>query len=69
MGIYERIQGYVKSKYGYSVKTCWIAHVKEMCGLKPRVASNRLNRDHRCNPCPTEKVESIREALRHLGMI
>ena len=69
MGIYERIQGYVKSKYGYSVKTCWIAHVKEMCGLKPRVASNRLNRDRRSNPCPTEKVESIREALRHLGMI
>jgi len=69
MATYKRIQNYVKSKYGYSVNTCWIAHVKEMCGLEPGVAPNRPEENHRSNPCPREQVESIKEAFRHFGMI
>lgn len=25
----KEIEDYVKKKYGFTVKTCWIAHVKE----------------------------------------
>jgi hypothetical protein len=39
MATYEQIQDYVRKKYGFIPKTCWIAHVKEMCGLQMRKAS------------------------------
>jgi len=35
MATYKEVQEYIKKKYGFIVKTCWIAHVKEMCGLNP----------------------------------
>ena len=34
MSTYRRIQEYVKRQYGFTPKTCWIAHVKELCGLE-----------------------------------
>ena len=69
MATYKQIQDFVRSKHGYTVKTCWIAHVKDMCGLEPRVAPNRLKENYRSNPCPLDKVEPIKETLRHFGMI
>ena len=33
MATYKQIQDGVKKNYGFTVKTCWIADVKEMCGL------------------------------------
>ena len=36
MATYEEIQDYIKQKYGFTPKTCWIAHVKEICGLPVR---------------------------------
>jgi len=66
---YKQIQDCVKREYGYTVKTCWIAHVKELCGLDPRVAPNRGSNEHRSNPCPPEKVAAIKEGFRHFGMI
>jgi hypothetical protein len=69
MATYEQIQNYVKKNYGYTVKTCWIAHVKEICGLRPRIAPNRLNRTKRINPCPVNKINPIKDAFRHFGMI
>jgi hypothetical protein len=62
---YKQIQDYVRSRHGHTVKTCWIAHVKEMSGLEP----NRKSQQPRSNPCPTEKIEPIREGLRYFGMI
>src|SRR5438132_6307968 len=38
MATYEKIQKWIRENYGYTVKSCWIAHVKEMCGLNPRAA-------------------------------
>lgn len=32
MATYKEIQQYVKLKYGFTPKTCWIAHMKEMYG-------------------------------------
>ena len=34
MATYKQIQEYVRDKYGYSPKTCWIAHMKDVCGLQ-----------------------------------
>ena len=69
MATYSEIQDWIKSSYGYTVKTCWIAHVKEMCGLEPRKAPNRFYENRRLNPCPPNKVEAIKQAFRHFWMI
>jgi len=69
MATYSEIQIWVKSKYGFVPKTCWIAHAKEICGLEPSLAPNRLSPDIRENPCPTEKLSAIRKAFEHFGMI
>jgi hypothetical protein len=69
MATYGQIQNYIKNKYGYTVKTCWIAHVKEMSGLDVDVAPNRNDIKEREYPCPEDKVEPIKDAFRHFGMI
>ena len=66
--MYEEIQAFIKSKEGYVVKTCWIAHVKELNGLPLRTAHNRHGAI-RTNPCPPEKRADIEEAFRHFGML
>ena len=38
MATYRQIQEYVKQEYGCTVKTCWIAHVKELNGLEVHTA-------------------------------
>jgi hypothetical protein len=68
MATYKEIQAYIKRKHGIAVKTCWIAHVKEMCGLNPRIASNRHSLKERVNPCPPNKVAIIKDAFKHFGM-
>ena len=40
MATYKQIQDWVKDNHGFVPKTCWIAHVKETCGLDLRDASN-----------------------------
>ena len=69
MASYDEIQDWVKAKYGYTVKPCWIAHVKELSGLKPRVSPNRHDPNVRLYPCPEGKIEPIKSALKHFGMI
>jgi hypothetical protein len=69
MGTYKEIQAYVRNKFGYAPKTCWIAHVKEMCGLNPRPAPNRIGMGRRY-PCEDKKVIShIKEAFEHFKML
>lgn len=69
MATYAQIQEYVRSQYGFTPQTCWIAHVKELCGLPVRQAYNRYDPGVREKPCPPEKVEPIKAAFRHFGMI
>lgn len=69
MATYKQVQEYVKITYHFTPKTCWIAHVKELNGLRPRMASNRLSSTSRKHPCPNEKRDAIEKALRHYGMI
>jgi hypothetical protein len=62
MATYKEIQIYVKNKHGFTPKTCWIAHVKEICGLTKR----RL--EERRYPCPPERIENIKDAFKHFKM-
>jgi hypothetical protein len=69
MATYRQIQERIKKTDWIVVKTCWIAHVKEMCGLNPRNASNRISNTIREQPCPPAKVPIIKKTLRHFGMV
>ena len=51
MATYKQIANYVKQKSGFVPKTGWIAHVKEINGLKPRRSPNRQGAG-RMVPCP-----------------
>jgi len=68
MATYRQIQDWVKQQYGFVPKTCWIAHVKEIAGIKVNKAPNRLG-EERLIPCPQDKVEPIHAALKHFGMV
>ncbi len=69
MVTYKKIQEYVRLKYDRTVKTCWIAHVKELNGLNPRKAHNRSSNIKRKVPCPENIRPLIEEAMRHFGAI
>ena len=64
----QKIKEYVKDKYGVNVHTSYIAQVKRMCGLD---MGENYNKSKKENPevkqCPQEKVEYIKDALRHFG--
>ncbi len=68
MATYKQLQAWVKEHYGFAPKTCWIAHVKEKEGLAPRRAPNRKGVE-RVYPCPEDKIEPIKSALKHFGML
>ena len=67
---YSKIKEYVKDKYGVNVHTSYIAQVKRMCGLD---MGENYNKSKKENPevkqCPQEKVEYIKDALRHFELI
>jgi hypothetical protein len=69
MATYEAIQDDVKKRHGRTVKTCWIAHVKELNGLNPRLAPNRRSKAKREVPCPAEMRPVIEASMRRLGML
>ena len=66
MATYKAIQREVAARDGFVPETCWIADMKERDGLPVRRAWNRRG-DRRERPCPPEKREAIRRAVRRLG--
>lgn len=69
MATYKEIQTYIKEMYGFMPKTCWIAHMKEVCGISAKNAPNRISPDKREKPCPPEKMKYIKDAFAHFDMI
>lgn len=69
MATYKAIAAHVKKHGGGTVKTCWIAHVKELNSLPLGDAPNRYDENERTNPCPDEKRSLIEDAMRRLGML
>jgi hypothetical protein len=68
MATYTEIQNYVKRRFGFEPKTCWITHTKELNGLPTRQAWNRAGKK-RIVPCPQARRTAIEAALRHYRMI
>ena len=68
MATYRQIQEWVRDRYHWTPKTCWIAHCKELTGLPLRDAPNRRARERR-QPCPRDKREAIFQALRHFMIL
>ena len=69
MATYKQIQDYVKKLNGYTPRATWIAHMKEVCGLNPKMAATRRSPTNRVNPCPLSKQEDLRKAFIHFKMI
>jgi len=69
MATYKTIQAYVKETYGFVPKSCWIAHMKEVCGIPVRQSPNRKSSDKREVPCPPDKMDAIKNAFVHFKMI
>lgn len=66
---YKVIQNWVKEKFGLSVKTCSIAHMKQESGLRLRTVTNRVDPLKRKYPCPAEHKSPIHAAFIHFGLI
>lgn len=69
MATYLEIQDDIRTREGRVVKTCWIAHVKELNGLAPRTAPNRRTAGERVYPCPRDMRLLIEASMRRLGAL
>lgn len=67
---YKMIQEYIEEKYGFKVHTAYIAEVKRNLGLPMYDAPNMEEELKQLRRHPTaEKVEAIKDALKHFGVI
>jgi len=69
MVTYREIHDDVRARYDRVVKTCWIAHVKELNGFVARNAPNRRSTNSRVYPCPPDARVWIEDSMRRLGML
>ena len=66
---YKMIKEYIEAKYGFKVHTAYIAEVKRDLGLPMYDAPNAVEELKQPRKHPTEeKVEAIKEALKHFGL-
>ena len=67
---YKMIKGYIEAKYGFKVHTAYIAEVKRDLGLPMYDAPNAVEKLKQPRKHPTaEKVEAIKDALKHFEVI
>ena len=67
---HKMIQEYIEEKYGFKVHTAYIAEVKRNLGLPMYDAPNMVEELKQPRRHPTaEKVEAIKDALKHFGVI
>ena len=67
---YKMIQEYIEEKCGFKVHTAYIAEVKRNLGLPMYDAPNMVEELKQPRRHPTaEKVEAIKDALKHFGVI
>lgn len=52
LATYKQIQEYIKKNFEYTPKTCWIGHMKEVCGLHPIIIANRHSLESKVHSCP-----------------
>ena len=69
-GTYKMIKEYIEAKYGFKVHTAYIAEVKRDLGLPMYDAPNAVEELKQPRKHPTaEKVEAIKDALKHFEVI
>ena len=67
---YKMIKEYIEAKYGFKVHTAYIAEVKRDLGLPMYDAPNAVEELKQPRKHPTaEKVEAIKDALKHFEVI
>jgi len=66
MATYEEIQKFVKKRYRTTVKTCHIAHAKEILGLPVKRSWRRIG--ERKYKVSNTKLTYIDDAFRHFNM-
>ena len=67
---YKMIQEYIEAKYGFKAHTAYIAEVKRGLGLPMYDAPNAVEELKQPRKHPTvEKVEAIKDALKHFEII
>jgi hypothetical protein len=59
----QEIQKWISRQHGFVPETAWIAHCKELFGL---AASGTALKE---NPCPPEKIATIKQAFRRFGLL
>jgi len=67
MATYAEIQNFVKKKYDYTPKSCWIAHAKELSGIPVKKSPRRTGK--RVYPFPRNKLKHIQKAFHHYVMM
>ena len=65
---YAEIKAWIEENYGLKVSSLYIGQVKDMCGLS-KERESRNSRKYKNPQCPAEKVEAIKAAFEHFGMI
>ena len=67
---YKMIKEYIEAKYGFKVHTAYIAEIKRNLGLPMYDAPNAVEELKQPRKHPTaEKVEAIKDALKHFDLI
>jgi hypothetical protein len=61
----QEIQKWVSREHGFVPQCFWIAHCKELYGVKAAPGESR----HDWQMCPMDKRTAIKQAFHHFGMI
>lgn len=68
--VYKMIKEYIEAKYGFKVHTAYIAEIRRSLGLPMYDAPNAVEELKHPRKHPTaEKVEAIKDALKHFEVI
>lgn len=65
MATYEELEAWIKNEHRFTPRRCWIAHVKSLVGI----ANSRVRNADRKVPCPDERRDAIKAALKHFKML
>lgn len=69
MASYDEIKDYCYENYGFIPKSCWIADMKQKCGIPVRISPQRKTPDSPAYPCPQNRQKAIIEAFQHFKML